>query len=135
MIIKGALAEYSQVEMLLGALPRDWGAELVMILELDPRDPLAFKYDKLQKHVLDTCVTSDALAHLKLEGGHMTLGVSPYSVRAGVPLPLMPDVVNLLAIPNKETPALAEATEEIPIAEAENTMDTKMDNIMKAFEA
>ena len=52
MISKGALAEYSQVEMLLGALSRDLRAKAVMKLELDPKDPLTFKYDKLQKHVL-----------------------------------------------------------------------------------
>jgi len=32
MINNGALAEYSQVEMLLGALPRDLGAKAVMKL-------------------------------------------------------------------------------------------------------
>jgi len=48
MISKGAFAEYSQVEMLLGALPRDLRAKAVMKLELDPRDPSTFKYDKLE---------------------------------------------------------------------------------------
>jgi len=49
MIDKGALAEYSQVEMLLGALPRNLRAKAVMKLELDPRDPSTFKYDKTPK--------------------------------------------------------------------------------------
>jgi hypothetical protein len=44
-------------------------------------------------------------------------------------------VVNLQAIPNEETPVRAQPTEEIPIAKAENTFETKMDNMMKAFEA
>jgi hypothetical protein len=47
----------------------------------------------------------------------------------------MPVVVNLPAIPQEETPAPAQATEEIPIAKDENTIDRKMDNMMKAFEA
>jgi len=47
----------------------------------------------------------------------------------------MPVVINLPAIPSEETPAPAQVTEEIPIAKADNTIDTKMDNMMKAFEA
>jgi hypothetical protein len=47
MISKWALAEYSQVEMLLGALPRDLRAKAVMKHELDPRDSSTFKGDKL----------------------------------------------------------------------------------------
>jgi hypothetical protein len=42
-ISKGALAEYSQVEILLRALPRDLIAKAVMKLELDHRDPSTFK--------------------------------------------------------------------------------------------
>jgi hypothetical protein len=53
MIDKGALAAYSQVEMLLGALPRQLRAKAVMKHKLDPRDPSTFKYDKLRTHVLD----------------------------------------------------------------------------------
>jgi len=132
---KGAQAEYSQVEMLLGALPRDLRAKAVKKLELDPRDPSTFKYDKLRKHVLDKCSTADALAVLDSEGACTAPGVSPYSIPAGVPLPQMPVVVNLPAIPNEETTAPAQATEVIPIAKAENTSDTKMDNMMKACEA
>jgi hypothetical protein len=94
MIDKGALAEYSQVEMLLGALPRNLRAKAVMKLELDPRDPSTFKYDKLRKHVLDKCVTADALALLDSEGARTAPGVSPYSVPAGVPHPQMPVVIN-----------------------------------------
>jgi hypothetical protein len=135
MISKGALAEYSQVEMLLGALLRDFRATAVMKLELDPREPATFKYNKLRQHVLNKCATADGLALLNSEGARTAPGVSPYSIPAGVPLPQMPVLVNHPAIPNEETPAPAQATEESPIAKAENTIDTKMDNMMKAFEA
>jgi len=47
MINRGALAEFSQVAMLLGALPSDLRAKAVMKLDLDPRDPSKFEYDKL----------------------------------------------------------------------------------------
>jgi hypothetical protein len=57
-INKGALAEYSRVEMLLGALSPDLRVQAVMKLELHPRDPSMFKYDKLRKHVLDKSVTA-----------------------------------------------------------------------------
>jgi len=52
MIKKGALAEYSQVELLLVAIPRDVRAKAVMELELDPRDPLTFTYDQLPNMTL-----------------------------------------------------------------------------------
>jgi len=65
----------------------------------------------------------------------MVPGVSPYSIPAGVPLSQMPVVVNLLAIPSEETLPPVQAVEAIPISKAENTMDTKMENMMKAFEA
>jgi len=42
LINKGALAEYSLVELLLDALPRDLRTKAVMILEQDPRDPTTF---------------------------------------------------------------------------------------------
>jgi len=42
----------------------------------------------------------------------------------------MPVVVILLAISSKDSPASAPATEENPIANAENSIDTKMDNMM-----
>jgi len=135
MISKGDLAEYSQVEMLLGALQRDLRTKAVMKLELDPRDPLTFKYDKLRKHVINKCATADALTLLDSDGARAVPGVSSYSIPAGVPLPQMPVLVNLPAIPNEETPAPMLATEEIPIAKAENMIDSKMDNMMKAFEA
>jgi len=47
----------------------------------------------------------------------------------------MPVVVNLPAIPNEETPAQAQATEELPVTKAENPIVTRMDNMMKAVEA
>jgi len=47
MINKEALAEYSQMEMLLGPLPQDLKSEAGMKLEFDPRDPSPFKYSNL----------------------------------------------------------------------------------------
>jgi hypothetical protein len=135
MIRNGALAEYSQVEMLFGSLPRDWKAKAVMKLKLDSRDPSTFKYNQLRKDVLDICATRDALALLDSEAACTAQGVSPYSIPLVVPLPQMPVVVNLPAFPNEETPAPAEATNENPIVEAKNTTDIKMDSMMKAFDA
>jgi hypothetical protein len=121
--------------MVLGALPRDLRAKAARKLKEDPRDLSTFKYDKLQKHVLNKRATADALALLDSEAACTAPVFSPYSFPAEVPLPHMPVVANLPAIPNEETPAPAQAMEEIPIAKAENTIDTKMDNMMKAFEA
>jgi len=64
----------------------------------------------------------------------VALGVSPHSIPAGVQLPQMPIVVNLPAIPSEETPAPLQATEEIPITKAGNTVDMNMNNIVKAFQ-
>jgi hypothetical protein len=47
----------------------------------------------------------------------------------------MPVVVNIPATPCGATPAPAKPMEDILIAKAETTMDTKMDNMMRAFEA
>jgi hypothetical protein len=47
----------------------------------------------------------------------------------------MPVVVNLPAFPNDETPAPPQATMEIPIPMDTHTMDTKMDNLIKASKA
>ena len=135
MINRGTLAKYSQVEMLLGAILNDMRVKVIMKLELDPRDPSTLKYNKRRMHLLDECATTNALAHLHLEGAYTAPGVSPYSIPAAVPLPQMPVVVNLPAIPNKETPAAAQPTEEIAIANAVNTIDTKMDNMIMALEA
>jgi hypothetical protein len=44
-------------------------------------------------------------------------------------------MVNLLAIHIEATPEPAHMKEEIPILKAECSMDTKMDNMMKAIEA
>jgi len=107
MINKGALAEYSEVEMLLRALPRELRAKAVMKLELYPRDPSMFKDVKLRKHVLDKCASPNALALLDSEGARTALGDSPYSIPAGVPLPQIPGVANLPAIHNEETPSPA----------------------------
>jgi len=54
---------------------------------------------------------------------------------AGVPLPQMPVAIYLMAIPSEETPAPVHATEEIPITEADNTINRTMDTMMKVFEA
>jgi len=135
LINKGALAENSVVEMLLRALLRYWRPKKVMKLELDPRDPWTFKYDKLQHCVLDKGATADTLTHLHWDGAHKVPGISPYSIPTGVPLPQMVVVLILPPIPNEETLAPAQATKAIPIAKAEYTIDTKKDNMTKAFEA
>jgi len=44
-------------------------------------------------------------------------------------------VKNLPAIPTEKTTAPQQATEELPIAKADNTMDTNIHNIMKVFKA
>jgi hypothetical protein len=93
--------------MLLDALTRHLKANPVMELDLHTTNPLNFIFNKLRKHVLDKYVSADALALLNSEGTRKAPGVSPDSVPAGVPLPQMPDVVNLPAIPNKVTPAPA----------------------------
>jgi hypothetical protein len=49
----GASAEYSYVERLLGALPSVLATKVVMLSEVDLRDPLKLKYDKLRKHILN----------------------------------------------------------------------------------
>jgi len=79
-IDKGASAEYSQVEMLLRALCRKLRPKAVLKLKLDPSDPSMFIYDKLRQHVLDKCVTTNALGILVLEGALTAPGVSPHSV-------------------------------------------------------
>jgi len=66
-INRRALAKYSQVEMMLGGLPRDWTAKVVMKLELDPRDHSTSKYDKVQNHVLYQCGSTDSVALLDSE--------------------------------------------------------------------
>jgi hypothetical protein len=133
-IATGALAENLPLHMLLGAHQSKLNANAGMKLQLDPRDPSMFKYDQLQMHVLETCVTADALPLLDSEKAHTVLGVSSYSVPAGVPLRQMLVVTNLPAIPSKRTPAPVQATDEIPIAKADNTINMKMDSMMKAFE-
>jgi len=120
--------------MWLGALPRKILAKAAMRLELDPQDPSSFKYNQLRKYILDKCLTADPLAFLDSEVTLMALGVSPYSVPAGVPLPQMPVVIDLPAIPSEKTPAPAQPMEEIAIAKANNTINTKRDKMMKAFE-
>jgi len=126
MLTKGALAEYSQVEMILAAHPRDLRAKAVMKLQLDPRDPLTFKYDKLSMHDLEKCATTNSLTMLDLDGARTAPVVTPYFIPAGVLLPHMPVVVYCPAIPNKGTPVPVQAMEEIPITGAKNMINVKM---------
>jgi hypothetical protein len=135
MINKGVLAKFSQVQMFLGALPHNLKGKAVMKFKRDPRGHWTFKYDTLRKHVLDKCATGNALPLLDSEGARTVPGVSPYSIPAGVSLPQMRIVMNIPSIPNEVTPARAHATEEIPVAIGENTIDMKIDNMMKTFEA
>jgi len=132
-INQGALAKYSQPEMLLWALWRELGAKVVMKLEQYPRDPTMFKYDGCRDYAPNKCVISHALQQRDSEGAHMAPEVSHYSTPAGVPLPQIPVVVNLPAIPIENTTEAVDAMEQIPITEAENTIDIKIDNLMKAF--
>jgi len=80
MINTRAFADYTQVEMLVGAPSRDLRGKLVKKPELDPRDPLMLNYDKLRKHDLDKCDTADALALQDSERARMALAVPPYSI-------------------------------------------------------
>jgi len=131
----GDLAKYWQVEMLLGALPRILKAKAVMKLKPYHWDPSIFKNNKPQSHILNIWLTANPLALLEIKQALTALGVTLYSVAAGVVLPQMPVVINLAAIPGEKTPAAAQAREEIPIAQANNTIGTKMTNTMKAFTA
>jgi len=63
----------------------------------------------------------------------MAQGGSQYIISAGVPLPQKPGVVKVPSIPSEETLTPAQVMEGIPIATVENRIDTKMDNLMKAF--
>jgi hypothetical protein len=56
-------------------------------------------------------------------------------IAAGVPLQQMPVVVNIPATRCGATPAPAKPIVDILITKAETTMDTKMDNMMLAFES
>jgi len=94
-----------------------------MTLELDPSNPSAFKYDTLGKHVHHECVTTNPLGVRDSEGSLSSPGVAQYSTKAGVPLPQMPIVVNILTITSEEIPAPAQATEEIPIDKAQYTIN------------
>jgi len=121
--------------MLLGSLPIDLRAKGVMGFKLHPRYPMKFKYEKPQMHVLNQCSTCDHFACLELSGAPKALEVPTYMIWAGVPLQQIPVVGNLPAMPGKETPAPAQAMENIPITKAEHTIVTKMATIMKSFEA
>jgi hypothetical protein len=140
MITKGTLYECMRVETLLAALPKDLKGKAIVKLELDPQEPETFKYDSLHKYILDKCITADALALLDTDTAHMRLGVSAYSIPTGVPLPQMPSVTST-SQENEPSTAITTAvtttpsTETTATAKQEETIDTKMDNMMKAFEA
>jgi len=76
---------------------------------------------------------ADDLALLDSDGVCTALGSSPYTIPAGIGPPKMPAVVHQPAIPDKETLTPAQATVKIPISKAENTVDIKMDILMKVF--
>jgi len=135
MINLGAWAEYSHVEMMLGALPRDLRAKAGMKIKPDPIEPSTFKYNELWKHVLDNCATAYTLALPDSEGAQTAPGISPHSIPAGVALPQMPAMIILPAILSEETLAPGQAMEDKAITIAENSIDTSMDNMRNAFEA
>lgn len=68
MIYKEAFAKYSQVEMLLSALPTNLTGKAVIPVEFGPTDSSTFIYDMLRKHVLEQCVTAAAQAQLDSVG-------------------------------------------------------------------
>jgi len=106
-----------------------------MKLNLYPGDSLPFKYNNVRNHVVGICATADALPRLDLKVTRAAPSVSLYSIPAGVLLTQMLEVVNLLSIPSEETLVLAQPKEEISIAKSNNTVDRKMGDMMKAFEA
>lgn len=120
--------------MVLGTRPQDFRAKPVIKLDLDPRESSSFKYNEHSNYILEKCVTAQALVPCDLDGAITEPGVSPYSIPGAVPLQQMAVVVNLQAIPSKETPPPAHATEEISIANAKNTFDMTRNNWMKGFE-
>jgi len=133
-IVMERLAKYSQLEMLLRALPRYLTATGIMLLKQHPRDPSTFKYEKPRKHFFDKSVNADALTLQDSERAHTAPGVSPYSIPAGVSLLQLPVVITFPAISSEETLAPAQAMEDIPIAKTNNTIDTKIDHMMKVLE-
>lgn len=128
------MAEYSQVEMLLAALPSELRVQVVLPLELDIREPSTFNYNKLRKHVHKKCVTPAALTLRDAEGAITTLRFSRSSIPAGFLLPKMPVVVNLSVLPSEATQAPAQATKKHPIPKVRNTIDMTIDKMTTAFE-
>jgi len=135
MIEKVALAKYSQVEMLLGALPGHLRAKAVMKLELDPRNPLTFSYNKLRKSVHNKYWFINANAFINVEGACTAPVVCLSLLPAGVLLHQMPVVVNLVANSNKVTPVPVHATEAIAFTKAESIINVNMDIMTNAFKA
>lgn len=99
-----ALADDSQMHILLGDLPWELKANVVMKLELDPRNPSMFTYATLQKLVFNNCFHTYDRTILDLDGARMVPRVHLYSVRAAIPFPQMLALVNLLAICREEIP-------------------------------
>ena len=135
MINKGALPKYSQVDMMLGALLCGFCAEAVTKMQPDPRDPLVFQEDTLQKDVLNKCVTTDGLGLWDLEESCKAPGVSVVSVPASVRLQHSLVAIYRPTLLNIETAVPVQATEEIVITKAANTIGRKIDNMTNACKA
>jgi len=60
--------------------------------------------------------------------------VTPSSALAGIPLRLIPVVVNIPAIPTEEIPVLVHAMEAVRIAKAENSINKKKDCMIETLE-
>jgi hypothetical protein len=74
------------------------------------------------------------IAILTLEVPSTAPGVSPCSITDYFLLVQKPIGVNRPVIPREQTLTPGQATEEIPIARADNIIYTNMDNVMNAFE-
>lgn len=131
MITKRAVAEDSQVAMLLRALQGDLCANAVMKIEQDRRVPVTFQFDKLQKHILSKCATLDALAILDLNGSHTAPAVSPYSIEAAITLLQIPVVVILQRIVDETTPVVGPLPGRLSHCYSQNTINRKMSNMIE----
>jgi hypothetical protein len=121
--------------MLLGAFPRDSSTTVVMKIDLDLGDSTRFKYDTFCDHAFDQCATTDYLAVFDSQRTRTVPRIALYEIPNVVPVLPMRVVLILPTIPTEETLASPQATEESPIAKATNTIDKKMGNMMKVFEA
>jgi len=113
LINKGAMAEYSQLEILLATLQRDGSGNFLIKLEEDPRPPSRWEYNTLWKQYLDSFLTTNTLAIMHSGWVCTVPGDSPYSVPAGVSLTPIALGVHILAVSNEDSPALEQSTEKI----------------------